>query len=467
MLRRSFLASSLAAVAAPKRRPNIVWIMADDMGWGDPGCYGQKHIRTPHIDQLASEGMRFTDAYAGCTVCAPSRSVLMTGTHMGHTSVRSNPGGVPILASDVTVAQVLKQANYATGMFGKWGLGDIGTDGVPWKHGFDEFCGFLHQMHAHYQYPERLFVNDKLVPVPGNEGRKRGTYANDFMMAKALQWLQRVGRSQPFFCYLPLTIPHWEPLAPEKDLAAYAGKFPEPKPWEDKSGRLASNAAPRATYAAMVSKVDSYVGQVMKQLKDANVAEDTLVFFTSDNGGHFSGIDTEDYFRTNGPFRGYKTTLYEGGLRAPMIARMPGRIRAGSVSSYAWNFMDFLPTAAEVAGVGAPKGIDGWSVMPTLTGKKQKAHEYLYWELPGYNAAKGEFRDEKPPAALRAGDWKILRPKADAPLELYNLKADLSETKDLAATDEARLASMAALLAGARTVPRPQAQPPHPWVRES
>ncbi len=436
------------------------------MGWGDPGCYGQKVIQTPNIDRLAAEGLRFTDAYAGCTVCAPSRSVLMTGKHMGHTSVRSNPGGVPLLASDVTVAQLLQQAGYTNGIFGKWGLGDIGTDGVPWKKGFDEFCGFLHQMHAHYQYPERLYVNDRLVSLPGNAGRRRGTYANDFMMDHALRWLSKVAKSQPFFCYLPLTIPHWEPLAPEEEMTAYRN-VPDPQPWSEKSGRLAANPRPRATYAAMVSRVDRYVGQVMQKLANLGVADNSLVFFTSDNGGHFKGIDTEDYFRTNGPFRGHKTTMYEGGLRVPMIARFPGRIPAGRVSNYAWNFMDFLPTALATAGQGVPRDINGWNLWPTLSGKKQKPHEYLYWELPTYKAATGEFPAEQPKAALRAGDWKVVRPSANAPTELYNLRTDIAESKNLAAQEPKRLATLENLLAAARTPPRPQNQPAHPWVKES
>lgn len=437
------------------------------MGWGDPGCYGQQHIRTPNIDRLAAEGMRFTDAYAGCTVCAPSRSVLMTGKHMGHTSVRSNPGGVSLLESDVTAAQILKKAGYRTGCFGKWGLGDLGTDGVPWKKGFDEFCGFLHQVHAHYQYPERLYHNDKLTPIAANAGRKRGVYANDYMMAEALRWLERAGKSEPFFCYLPLTIPHWEPLAPDAAMLPYLDRVPDPRPWIDKSGRLANNSRPRATYAAMVAKVDDYVGQVMAKLRELKADENTLVFFTSDNGGHFKGIDTEDYFRTNGPFRGYKTTMYEGGLRVPMIARQPGRVPKGQVSAYAWNFMDFLPTAAAFAEQPAPKDIDGWSLLPLLEGRKQKAHDFLYWELPGYDSARQQFRDEKVPAALRRGDWKIVRPKANAPLELYNLKSDIGETKDLAGSETKQLAAMSALLEAARTPPRLQGQGPHPWAKES
>ncbi|GAB4357257.1 MAG: arylsulfatase [Bryobacter sp.] len=477
MKRRQLLQSFSAPLLVPsalssfqgqsnKAKPNIVWIMADDMGWGDPGCYGQKVIKTPNIDRLASEGTRFTDAYAGCTVCAPSRSVLMTGMHMGHTSVRSNPGGVPLLDSDQTVAMYLKQAGYRNGMFGKWGLGDIATDGVPWKKGFDEFCGFLHQVHAHYQYPEHLYFNDKLVQVPGNANKQRGTYANDFMVDHGLRWLDKVGKSGPFFGYFPLTIPHWEPVVPEEELAPYAS-IPEAGPWIDKSDRLISTQRPRATYAGMVARVDRYVGQILAKLKELGVAENTLVFFTSDNGGHFKGIDKEDYLKTNGPFRGYKTTMYEGGLRVPMIARMPGRIPANRVSPYPWSFCDFLPTALATAGMEAPKGIDGFNVWPTLEGKSQPVHDTFYWELPGYDGAKGVFHKEAPKAALRQGDWKIVRPEPNAALELYNLKADIGETKNLAAAEPQRLSAMERLLLGTRTEPRSQRHGPHPWQQQS
>ena len=463
MQRRTFL-STLAGglLAAPARRkPNIIWIMADDLGYGDVGCYGQKWIRTPNIDRLAAEGTRFTDGYAGCTVCAPSRSVLMTGLHMGHTPIRSNPGGVPLLPEERTVANLLKDAGYRTGLFGKWGLGDIGTTGVPWKHGFDEFFGFLHQAHAHFQYPRFLYSNDREYPLAGNDKPGRQTYANDVMADKALDFVGR-SKSDPFFLYLSPTLPHFEPHVPEDSLAEYRGKIPNGKPYVEKRGRLKSQPELGPAYAGMVSRVDRYVGRLMGLLKDLGLDRDTLVFFTSDNGGIMSGFEN-DFFRNTAGLRGQKTNLYEGGIRVPLIARWPGRVPAGRVSDFAWAFHDFLPTAAEVAGVAAPRGIDGISVLPTLFGKKQTPHEGLYWELPRYDGNRKVFQDEVPMQAMRRGRWKAVRPKPNGPVELYDLAADPFESKDLAATRPELAADFDKRLKAARTPPRPQQEPPHPW----
>jgi len=393
--RRDFLAASLAgglgwtlscASKKPARPPNIVFLMADDLGYGDLGCYGQTRIRTPNIDRLAAEGMKFTDAYAGCTVCAPSRSVLMTGLHMGHTSVRSNPGGVPLLAEDVTVAEILKQAGYATGCFGKWGLGDIGTDGVPWKQGFDEFFGYLHQVHAHFYYPEFLYKNDQEYPLPGNENKHRSTYSHDVIAEQAREFI-RNHKDQPFFCYVPFTIPHL---------------------------------------------------RMMALVAELGIDENTLVIFTSDNGAATPLWDPEDYFNSAGGFRGHKQNFYEGGIRVPLVARWPGRIAAGSVSHLPCAFCDFLPTACELSGQGIPPYTDGISILPALLGKgKQKEHEFLYWELPRYNNTTHQFREEIPRQAVRMGNWKAVRPVPDGPLELYNLEADPKETTNVAAGNPA------------------------------
>lgn len=450
-------ASGLAAAAA--RKPNIVWIMADDLGIGDLGCYGQKHIQTPNIDSIAAEGMRFTDAYAGCTVCAPSRSTLMTGFHMGHTPIRSNGGGTPIFENEITAAQLLKQAGYATGCFGKWGLGDINTVGVPWKKGFDEFYGYLHQVHAHYFYPQYLFHNEKKDMLPGNENGKRTSYSHDFIAEKALSFIRR-NHQQPFFAYVPFTIPHLELLVPEDSMKPYRGKFEE-KPYIDKRRHYADQPERRACYAGMVSRMDSDVGRILKLLKELKVDDNTIVFFTSDNGGATRLWD-EEFFSSNGPFRGHKQNFYEGGIRTPMLARWPGKIKPRSVSSHPWYFCDFLPTAAELAGAAAPKGIDGISVVPALTGKKQKQHEYLYWELPRTEPGNtGNFRKEKPMAAARIGNWKVIRPAPDAPVELYNLKEDIGEKRNLAAGKPDLAAKYEALLMSARTEPRPQRESPH------
>lgn len=443
--------------------PNIVFIMADDLGYGELGCYGQDKIRTPHIDRLAAEGMKFSDVYAGCSVCAPARSVLMTGMHMGHTSVRSNPGGVPILPEDVTVAELLKDQGYATGCFGKWGLGDIGTEGVPWKQGFDEFVGYLHQAHAHYYYPHYIYDNDQKLPLEGNEGDGRGTYSHDVIAERALRFIEK-NKDQPFFCYVPFTIPHSEYVAPEDSMAEYRGKFEEIELPERRTrpGRLIRPEEPHAALAAMITRLDRDVGRIMKLLDDLGLDDDTIVFFTSDNGA--AAANWTGYFQSSGPLRGGKRTFYEGGIRVPMIARWPDRIAAGSTSELPWAFHDFLPTAVELAGEQPPAGIDGISVVPTLLGQgTQPKHDYLYWELPRYDSATEEFRDEVPTQALRMGKWKAVRPEADGKLELYDLEADISESHDVAAENPEVMARVEKHLRDARVPPRKQGQPAHIW----
>jgi arylsulfatase A-like enzyme len=436
-------------------------MMADDLGYGDVGFNGQKSIQTPNVDRLASQGLKFTDAYAGCTVCAPSRSCLMTGLHTGHTPIRCNVGGAPLLPEERTVANLLQDAGYKTGLFGKWGLGNIGTTGVPWKHGFDEFFGFLHQAHAHFQYPSFLYSNEKEYPLEGNANQGRKTYANDVMNQKALDFIRR-NKSNPFYLYLSWTMPHFEPQVPDDSIAPYRGKVPNGEPYVDPRGRLKRQDELGPAYAGMVSRVDRYAGAVLSLLKELNLEEDTLVFFTSDNGGVMGGFHNDDFQNTAG-LRGQKTTMYEGGIRVPMAVRWPGRIAAGKTSPYYWNFADFLPTMAELADTKAPAGIDGFSVLPTLFGKKQKAHESLYWELPRYNGETKEFRKEKPMAAMRRGTMKIVRPKPDAAVELYDLAADRQETTDLAKRMPGMAAQMEKHLDAARTEPRPQSEPPHPW----
>ncbi|MCW5981594.1 MAG: arylsulfatase [Bryobacteraceae bacterium] len=452
------LSAALSCARGPRSRPpNIVFIMADDLGYGDLGCYGQKRIRTPNIDRIAAEGMRFTDAYAGCTVCAPSRSVLMTGLHMGHTSVRSNPGGVPLLDDDVTLAELLKPAGYATGCFGKWGLGDVGTDGVPWKQGFDEFFGYLHQVHAHFYYPEFLYRNDRRFPLEGNVNGKRVTYSHDVIAGQALDFIRR-RKDGPFFCYVPFTIPHVEFLVPEDSLAEYRGKFEE-KPYRDPNNHYAPQDEPRAALAAMITRMDRDVGRIMALLKEQNVDNDTLVIFTSDNGAA-TPIWKEDYFGSTGGLRGHKQNLYEGGIRVPFIARWPGKVEAGAVSRHPCAFWDVLPTALELAGRDIPPNADGISIAPTLLGQgDQKRHEFMYWELPRYNGKTREFAAETPMQAVRMGEWKVVRPAPDGPLELYNLSDDVGETRDVASRNPAVMAKVEEYLKRARYDPRPQGQP--------
>jgi arylsulfatase A-like enzyme len=475
--RRQALAALAAGAAAPaihaapaRRPPNIVFIMADDLGYAEVGAYGQKKIRTPNIDRLAGEGLKFTDAYAGCTVCAPSRSVLMTGLHGGHTSVRSNPGGVPLLASDVTVASLLREQGYRTAGYGKWGLGDVGTTGVPSRHGFDEFYGYLHQAHAHFYYPKFLYLNERESPLAGNANGGRGTYSNDAMLERALAFVER-SRRDPFFLYLPLTIPHAEYLVPADSAAAYRGRFPEDHPFSTANGRLPEQREMRATYAGMVSRLDGYVGRVTELIDRLKLGADTLIAFASDNGGAMPARG-DNFFESNGPWRGHKGNFYEGGIRVPFVARWPGRIEAGRVSHLPWAFYDFLPTAVELAGGRAPEHIDGISIVPELLGERaagrpQQKHPYLYWELPRYEAKSGTFPRELPLAGLRMGEWKAVRTRPGGPLELYNLKSDPGESNNVAATEPQVLSRMEAILKDVRTEPRPQSEPPHPWWGKS
>jgi arylsulfatase A-like enzyme len=446
------------------RPPNIVFILADDLGYADLGCYGQKLIRTPNIDRIAAEGMRFTDGYSGCTVCAPSRNVLMTGFHAGHVTVRSNPGGVSILPGDVTVAQVLKSRGYSTGGFGKWGLGDIGTPGVPWKHGFDQFFGYLHQIHAHFYYPPYLWDNDKKFPLTGNDNGKRTNYSHDVIASRAREFI-RSRHGQPFFCYVPFTIPHMEYLVPQDSIDEYKGKIPEQAPIPP--GHYAAQEHPRAAYAGMVSRMDRDVGRIMDLLKELKLDENTIVLFASDNGPIFPAGQT-NFFNSAGPLRGRKQTMYEGGIRIPMIARWPGKISAGAVSDLPWYFADFLPTAAELAGVKAPSGLDGMSLVPTLLGTKvagheQSRHDFMYWEFPSYIAATGGFSDEPPMQAVRMGEWKAVRPKPGAPLELYNLRQDIGETTNVAAQNPKVMERIESYLKTARTEPIKQPEPKSEW----
>ncbi len=470
--RRRFLGATAAAVAQacrkpPGRPPNIIFILADDLGIGDLGCYGQKLIRTPHLDRMAAEGRRYLNAYAGCTVCAPSRSVLLTGLHMGHTSVRSNPGGVPLEDVDVTVAELLKPAGYRTGCFGKWGLGDIGTEGVPWKQGFDEFFGYLHQVHAHYQYPAFLYKNEERYPLEGNRGGSRTTYAHDVIAGQALDFIRR-SKDQPFFCYVPFTLPHLELLVPEDSMAEYRGRFPETKPYRDPRNHYAAQPEPRAALAGMITRMDRDVGRILALVRELGIDEQTLVIFSSDNGAA-TPLWEDDFFQSTGGLRGHKQNLYEGGIRVPFIARWPGKIPPGTTSAHLCGLWDFLPTACELAGVRIPPHTDGISFLPSLLGDegRQRQHEFLYWELPRYDAASGRFYDEVPMQAVRLGPWKAVRPKPGAPLELYHLERDPGETADIAATQPAVMARIEELLKRARYEPRPQTQPEHDWWRSS
>ncbi len=442
------LAFVYVAEAAAQARPNIVLILADDLGYGDVGCYGQKRIQTPCIDRLAAEGIRFTQAYAGCTVCAPSRCVLMTGLHTGHCRVRGNGGATPVSQAlrpqDVTVARLLKQAGYTTALVGKWGLGDVGRAevGLPNRQGFDYFYGYLNQTHAHNYYPTFLWRNEEKVKLrnvvpderPNGAGvaTERLDYSPDLMLDEALAFIRR-SKDRPFFLYFSPTLPHANNEAKNRGMEApdygpYAATdWPEPQKGQ----------------AAMVTRLDGYVGRITDLLKELGLDDKTLVIFTSDNGPHKEGGNDPNFNDSNGPLRGIKRDLYEGGIRVPFVAAWPKTIKAGQTSDRAIWFADFLPTATAIAGVKPPKDLDGISVLPSLKGRAQThlRQRTLYWE----------FHEGGLKNALRQGDWKLINQGIGKPLELYNLKKDPGETTNLAQEKMDVVMRLARLLAESRT----------------
>jgi len=427
LLRKSLVLAIFLVIASVSyaAKPNIIYIMADDLGYGDLSCLGQEKFVTPNIDRLAKEGMTMTNHYSGSTVCAPSRCVLMTGQHTGHCYIRGNKeqrpvGQHPLAAGEVTVAELLKKDGYATGCFGKWGLGPPKTEGDPIKQGFDRFFGYNCQRNAHTFYPKYLFDQDEKLPLDGK------TYSHTLIMEEALKWVKE-NKDGPFFCYLPVTIPHAAMHVPEKYAAPFRKKFPE---FEDKIGRYSGPTVknPIACFAGMVTLLDEDIGRLMALLKELKIDDNTLVLFTSDNGPHSEGGHNPKFFNSNGPFRGIKRDLYEGGIHVPFLARWPGKIAPNSKSDLHACFYDFLPTACEVAGIKVPSGIDGISYLPALLGKEkeQKKHEYLYWE----------FYEGGGKSAIRKGNWKAVRvglkKNPDAPVQLFDLSKDIEETKDLA-----------------------------------
>jgi arylsulfatase A-like enzyme len=453
--------------------PNFVVILADDLGYGDVGPFGQRRIRTPRIDRIAAEGMRFTQFYSGSTVCAPSRGTLLTGRHTGHAYVRDNHelggfldeeerGQLALPPDHPTVARWLKARGYATAVVGKWGLGGPGSTGVPTKQGFDFFFGYLDQKQAHNYYPTHLWRNEERYPLrnkyfsphqplvgdpkdAASYEKYRGTdYAIDFMTREAVSWL-RANASKPFFLYFAPTIPHVSLQVPEEALKQYEGAFPE-TPYTG-NNRYLPHRTPRAAYAAMITYLDAQVGRILDTLKAIGADERTLVIFTSDNGATFDvgGAPTQ-FFESNGKFRGHKTNLYEGGIRVPMIARWPGRIRAGATSLHVGANWDFWATFAELSGGGPPEGTDGISIAPTLLGRDgQRSHESLYWEFHAQGASQ----------AVRMGRWKGIRrevaKRADAPIELYDLEKDERETTDVASSHPDVVRRIGELMRSSRT----------------
>jgi arylsulfatase A-like enzyme len=429
----------LCGEPASARSPNIVFILADDLGYGDAGCYGQKQILTPNIDRLAQEGIRFTQSYAGSTVCAPSRCALMTGKHTGHCTIRGNKL-VPLRPDDTTVAELLKAAGYRTGLIGKWGLGEPGTTGIPNRKGFDYFYGYLNQVHAHNYYPDYLWKNEAKVPIEGNVVKagvasQRAQYSTDLFTREALTFLEQRS-DKPFFLYLAYTLPH---ANNERGSVEGNGmEVPTDAPYSDKPW-----PQPQKNHAAMITRLDADVGKVMKRLKDLGLDDNTIVFFSSDNGPHKEGGADPQFFHSSGPLRGFKRDLTEGGIRVPTIVRWPGHVKAGAVSDQVWAFWDFLPTAAELAGAKLPSGLDGLSIVPTLLAKgEQKHHDYLYWE----------FHERGFQQAVRMGDWKGVRLKRGEPLELYDLKTDVGEMRNVAKEHPEVVAKIESYLKKARTV---------------
>ncbi|WP_208300360.1 arylsulfatase [Prosthecobacter fusiformis] len=434
-------------------RPNLIWIMADDLGYGDLGCFGQKVIATPNLDRMAAEGMKFTHFYAGATVCAPSRSVLMTGQHHGHTRVRGNagkmnPAAQALKEGDVTVAKVLKDAGYQTALIGKWGLGDEGAaeTGLPRKQGFDYFYGYLNQSHAHNHFPDYLWRNETKEPLSNivtPVGENGGGYAteavhfsDDLFADEALKYVTE-NKDAPFFLYWSMVVPH---ANNERNRELKDGaEVPDYGPYADKDW-----PTPDKGQAAMIARLDSYVGRMLDLLKKEGLAEKTLVIFTSDNGPHDESNHDLTRFNPSGPFTGIKRSLTDGGIRVPMIAWLPGQVKAGTESGHVASFADWLGTAADLAGAKAPDKIDSISFKPALLGQEgQGKHEFFYWEFH-----EGGFKQ----AALYQGRWKGIRQGGpDAMVALYDQQNDVSEKINVAKEHPEIAEKIGAYLKTART----------------
>lgn len=418
-------------------KPNIIYILADDLGYGDLSLTGQEKFLTPNIDQLSKDGILFTQHYSGSTVCAPSRSALMTGQHTGHTFIRGNrevqsEGQYPLDSSIVTVAELLKSGGYVTGAFGKWGLGYPSSDGDPNNQGFDEFYGYNCQRIGHNYYPYHLWHNKTKEILEGNMGEKTETYAPHIIHDKAMAFIE-TNKDTTFFMYYPSVIPHAELVAPEEYMSKFRGKLlPEEKykgidDGENyKNGGYGSQKEPHTAFAAMVYLLDEQVGEIRKKIEELGIAENTIIIFTSDNGPHQEGGADPDYFNSNANLRGYKRDLYEGGIRVPMIAYWPNKIKANSTSNHISAFWDFLPTVSEITQINTPQNIDGISFLPALLGERQESHDYLYWE----------FLEQGGKQAVRFGDWKGIRldmsNNANTPIELYDLASDIGEENNVA-----------------------------------
>ena len=437
----SFAVTAATSVA----KPNIIYILLDDAGYGDLSCYGQKKFLTPNIDRLASEGMKFTNHYSGSTVCAPTRSVIMSGLHTGHTPSRGNReirpvGQFPIPAGTFTIAEALKNAGYATGALGPWGLGNPGSEGDPIHQGFDRFFGYNCQRNAHTYYPTWLFDDLRKIELDGK------TYAHDLIMDKTVEWIDRQ-HDKPFFCFLPVTIPHAAMHVPEKYAAPFRKKFPE---FENKVGRYGNNKPfaknPAAQFAGMMTALDEGIGRILKTLERHQIDTNTIILLSSDNGPHKEGGHMPKYFNSSGGLRGFKRDLYEGGIRCPLLVRWPGKIKAGTTSDHISAHWDLFPTLCELAETETPEGLDGMSFLPALLGAEQKQHEYLYWE----------FFEGGGKRAVRIGKWKAVqnhvnREGQNAPIEIYDLESDRAETRNLASQNTELIAKVRKIFKRAHT----------------
>lgn len=424
--------------------PNIIYIMADDLGIGDLGCYGQQQIKTPFIDGLARNGMMFMKHYSGSSISAPSRCSLLTGKHTGHSAIRGNKLVVladgekydtPLPDGEVTVAELLKQKNYRTACIGKWGMGGPDSEGHPNRQGFDYFYGYLGQGNAHSYYPSFLYENNRKIML------EKRHYSHNLIMEKTLDFIDK-NAEQPFFLYFSPTIPHAELSVPEENMRQYDGQFQE-KPFA--GGHYCAQPKPRAAYAAMVTLLDTNVGQIVDLLKRKGIYENTIIIFTSDNGVHQEGGHDPNYFNSNAGLRGIKRDFYEGGIRAPFIVEWPGVVAPGSRNQHLSAFWDFLPTVCDIAGISVPHGIDGISYLPVLKGQEQPVHDYLYFE----------FYEKKGTQAVIQSDWKLLCLQVNDPnkvrYELYNLKTDPKEQRNVAGLYPERVEKLKELMKQAHT----------------
>ena len=440
-----------------RSNPNIIYILADDLGYGDLSLTGQDKFDTPNIDKLASQGMVFSQHYSGATVCAPSRSALLTGMHTGHTIVRGNKevqpeGQYPIPSETYTIAEMLKEAGYKTSVFGKWGLGFPGSEGDANMQGFDEFYGYNCQRQAHNYYPYHLWHNQEKITLKGNEDSGQAIYAPDLIHEESIKFIEQ-NKDSTFFMFYATPLPHAELLLPDRYIEKYRGKLLPENDFQGvdngrtfKNGGYGSQKEPHAAFAAMINHLDAQVGDIMNKLEELGIADNTIVIFTSDNGPHREGGADPNYFDSNGIYKGFKRDLYEGGVHVPMIARWPAKIKAGSKTDHISAFWDIMPTFAEILGKNLDSTIDGISFLPTLMDQKnQKQHEYLYWE----------FHEKGGRIAIRKGKWKgvkydvLTHPNRE--IELYNLEEDPGENKNLAAIHTDITEELTGLMKEART----------------